>query len=141
MIKKQNIAYLLIFIFLFFGLIFYNNKKEVKSNESVTEGAVNIYYFWTPGCPYCVKQGEWIDKFEEEDKINFLKFEAGKNSALFTDLLEKFNVPKNIWGGVPSTFIGDEYFIGFSDKIEEDMEDKIRECMESGDCEDPTGKK
>ena len=142
MIKKKNIIYLLVFIFLFFGLMFYNNKKEVKSNEGVREGVVNIYHFWASGCSYCALQEEWIKEIEEKEKekIIFLKFEVSKNYILFVDLLEKFNVPKNMRGSVPITFIGDKYFIGFNNSIKEKMEAKIKECIEKNNCEEPANK-
>jgi hypothetical protein len=38
--------------------------------------------------------------------------------------------------GVPMTFIGDKYWVGYSDDMETEMTNKIEECLKSG-CENP----
>jgi len=38
--------------------------------------------------------------------------------------------------GVPMTFIGDKYWVGYAESMETEMTNKIDECLK-GNCENP----
>lgn len=48
-----------------------------------------------------------------------------ENVALLNKFYEKYNVPSNVCGCVPTTFIEGRYFWGFNQKIGKEIEDYI----------------
>ena len=61
-------------------------------------------------------------------------FETWKNP----DNRKLFEEAAGIYGieirGVPTTFVGEKHWVGYSDRIREEMEDYIIQCLENG-CE------
>ncbi len=91
---------------------------------------VRIYYFWGDGCPICAQQKPFMDKLEEEYEVDILKFEVYNdrlNQRLFQNVAAEYEVQAS---GVPMTFIGEESWVGFNDRIESQIESKVEECLE-----------
>lgn len=102
-----------------------------------TPGKVTIYFFWGDGCGYCSKQKpyleEWKDKYPEVEIMMFETWKNPNNSRLFQEVASVYGIQPR---GVPTTFIGEEHWIGFSDSMAIVMEEHIQYCIENG-CEGP----
>ena len=78
---------------------------------------VNIYLFWTKGCPHCALEKEFLEKLTSQDKqlkiINFELIESRDHRELFKRVGEELRA--NV-SGVPLTVVGEQYFIGWLDE-------------------------
>lgn len=114
------------------------------SDERFNEGAdfnsekkVVIYFFWGDGCPHCSAQKTamqaWLDKYPD---VEIKTYETWANTDN-RDLLESFaSAYDTTVQGVPMTFIGDKYWVGYADSLEAEMTAKIDECL-TKTCENP----
>lgn len=94
---------------------------------------VNIYFFWGEGCPHCADEKPFLDHLEV--KYPELKVESyevwydQENAKLFSEMAEAFGTTAQY---VPTTFIGDKYWVGYADHIAKEMEAKIKSCIDNG---------
>ena len=108
-----------------------------ENNWEESDAEVILYYFWGDGCPVCPSQEEIIDQIEQEydeEEFEIRKFEVyynQRNLQLFQQVTEIYEVR----GAVPATFIGEESYVGLTQKSE--LENKINQCLETEECEDP----
>ena len=151
MSKKLIIIVIIGIIFL--GLVWaltnndHTNGKPLPEKEFYTRedlkyiepqpGTVNIYYMWMKGCPACAALDRWFTEMKEVHSIKVYKFDIARESALFSDMLEAYNVPRENRGRVPTIFVSGKYFIGFDPQA---MENLIKECLAAGDCVNPYDK-
>ena len=116
---KKIIFFILILIFAFFSFSFVSAQEQKKPEA---------HFFYSPTCPHCEEEGKFLDGLLEKYPTLEIKrhniFE--KESAI---LLKKFygdyNVPLKVQGWVPIIFIGEEYFLGFSEQVGKN----ITECV------------
>jgi len=125
MIKK------LIFIFLFLFFIFSGFNFAFAQSEKV-----QIDFFYSAICPHCKAEEKFLDELEKkypdlEIKRYEVFYDAG-NQKVFDEFYNKHNVPQNERGYVPATFTPTKYFIGFNDKIAEEIESCLVECFGTG---------
>jgi glutaredoxin len=75
---------------------------------------VNLYLFWTKGCPHCALEKEFLTQLTSRDKqirlITFELIESSENRKLFKKVAEELRA--NV-SGVPFTVVGQQYFIGW----------------------------
>ena len=75
---------------------------------------VNIYLFWTKGCPHCALEKEFLAKLASSDQnlkiITFELTESRDNRELFGKVGQELHA--NV-SGVPFTVVGERYFIGW----------------------------
>lgn len=105
--------------------------EEFELNDDFEyEEHLTIYFFWGKGCPYCEQQKIFLDKIKNEyPEIEIKDYEVWynrDNQELMDEIAKEFNVRVT---GVPITFIGDEYWIGFSDAIGNEMIEAIESCI------------
>ena len=84
---------------------------------SAADKPVNVYLFWTEGCPHCLHEKEFLAVLERRD--NAVKVVALEVSAHREDLDLFQKVGKLLQAdvsGVPFTVIGDQYVIGWQDE-------------------------
>lgn len=101
---------------------------------------VVIYFFWGDGCPYCENQKDVLEDWSQEyPNIEIKDYETWNNSEN-RDFLENLAASYGVSvKGVPMTFIGDKHWVGFSESLGSEMEDKIKECSQYA-CENPSGR-
>jgi len=114
------------------------------SDERFNEGAdfnsekkVVIYFFWGDGCPHCSNQKtamqSWLDEYPDVEIKTYETWANVENR----DLLESFAAAYDTTvQGVPMTFSGDKYWVGYADSLGSEMTAKIDECLEKT-CENP----
>ncbi len=98
--------------------------------------SVKIYFFWGEGCPHCAHEKPFLEELENKyPEVEVEMYETWQNSTnaqLFSDLAEAFGTTAR---GVPTTFIDDEYWVGYADYMKEEIESKVVECINTG-CSD-----
>ena len=117
--RKVFFIFLTAFFLLAAGFAFAQNNSVDKSE---------IYFFYSETCPHCQAEKTFLEDFEKkypEFKIHKLKITDEKNTPLLSDFYDRYKVPQEEHGLVPITFIKDEYFLGFNDKIGKDIESYI----------------
>jgi thiol-disulfide isomerase/thioredoxin len=103
---------------------------------------VKLYLFWGNGCPHCAAEKEFLKKLEQKyPQLEVKSYEVWYNSTnleLFKKMVEGYGCGVS---GVPTTFIGEDYIIGYSsdETTGKKIEEKIKFCIENG-CIDPTEK-
>lgn len=103
-------------------------------------GKVTVYFFWGDGCPHCAAEKPFLEEMESKyPEVEVKMFETWKdpeNAALFQKVAEAYDTTAR---GVPTTFIGEEHWIGYAGYMGEEMEQKIKDCIENG-CPNPGDK-
>ncbi|MBU3942393.1 hypothetical protein KKA24_00240, partial [Patescibacteria group bacterium] len=93
--------------------------------------STSIDFFFSPTCPHCAEEEVFLDKLQQEYPnvvINRYSVFESKNVDLLREYYKDYDVPKNYQGMVPATFTTEEYFIGFTEKIGEDIKGCIDRC-------------
>ena len=89
---------------------------------------IEIYFFYSLTCPHCASEKIFLKKLKEKyPEIDIKKFAISerKNVELLKEFYENYKVPSQIQGYVPITFIEEKYFLGFNEKIGQDIENYI----------------
>ena len=99
------------------------------------EQPVNVYIFWTIGCPHCLHAKEFLAGLERRDqgvKVVALEVSARRENRELFQKVGKL-LPADI-SGVPFTVIGDQYVIGWQDEATSGraVEAAIRETRRRG---------
>ncbi|MFA5644255.1 MAG: hypothetical protein WC928_01865 [Patescibacteria group bacterium] len=117
-----------------------DTQEEISLEESTdfdTDKELAIYFFWGDGCGYCASQktamSQWAEKFPNAE---IKAYEVWNNDANRQILEKMATAYGTTFQGVPMTFIGDKYWVGFADSLGAEMETKIDECLK-GSCENP----
>ncbi|MEK9165857.1 MAG: thioredoxin family protein [Patescibacteria group bacterium] len=102
----------LIVILIIIGLILI-----IKGQESVTQTAngLEFHFFYHPNCPHCKEQKPFNEKLMEKfPEVKFIYHDVTKpeESSFIIEFTKKANISMQNMG-VPITFFGEYYFIGF----------------------------
>ncbi len=101
------------------------------------EKEIEINFFYGKTCPHCAKEAKFLSELEEKySEIKVNRFLFSENIDLIKELYQDYKVPPIEQGYVPITFIGDMYFLGFDEKIAENIENCILILIE-GDSQKP----
>jgi len=110
--------------------------SEITGNivqETDPGNPIVVYFFWGDGCPHCAEQKPFLDSLKQKYPLLEVKmFETwynGENAELFQQMAESFGTSVQ---GVPTTFIGNKYWVGFADYMKPEIEDYIEYCLENG---------
>ena len=134
--KKYICLIILLLILLPLNTLALSNKYEDKiasiTSKEIEKDKINIYLFKGQGCPHCREEEKWLKEIKKtyNDSINIYEFEVWyneENAELMNKVKEELNATVN---GVPFTIIGDKYYVGFSDTISSNMENKICDYLE-----------
>lgn len=139
--KVVAIITFLILIIIVIGIFYFLNIQNKTSEENTIiknskvedivfeKNKVNIYMFWGDGCSNCEAQFDFLDSISKEygKYYNLYCFEVwhNKDNEQFMDKLAKemnYNA-----SGVPFTIIGEKYIIGFSESLEEQFKELIKD--------------
>jgi len=120
-------------IFLLFLLLICLQFVSAENNE------VEAHIFYGQGCPHCGAAISFLDSLEKENLV-IIKHEIyfdDDERELFQDMVKEYNLKDY---GVPIIFVSDEYFLGFSNDREEEIESSINYCL-ANECINPLDKK
>ena len=98
-----------------------------------------VYFFWGDGCPHCAAEKPFLEKLKQKygDKIDVKMFEVWHNketSLLFSEIAKAYVMEAR---GVPTTFIGEKKWIGYSDSMSTEIESYVQYCIKNK-CETPS---
>lgn len=119
-----------------------SNLSNVSGLSALSKGDVEenvtVYWFWSEGCPLCKEYKPFIDEIDNESFIDVERFQLKGNRTnivIFQQFLEYHNVSASN-AGVPSTFAGEGYWIGYGEGLESDVEGFLVDCVTGErDCE------
>ncbi len=114
-------------------LILFSFLTNVSAQELPEDKKLTIYFFWGDGCPHCETEKPYLEDWEEKygDEIEVKMFETWKNSdnvPLFQEAAKAYGIQAR---GVPTTFIGEKHWVGFSSSMAPEMENYIQSCIEN----------
>ena len=122
----------------------YSYDKMLKIYNSITyDEKINLYFFYGEGCPHCANEEEFFKSIESQygDKYNLVKFETwnNENNKKLKDLvvdkmveegnivLDEVNTLESYHKAVPLLIIGNQTFLGYSNRMDETIIGLINE--------------
>jgi glutaredoxin len=100
-----------------------------KKSEPITPPVGGYEYYWGDGCPHCKVVAEFLDSWEDKDKVTLTKFETwndANNAKKLSKVFDYCKTPAN-QRGVPVLFTPDgKCLIGDTPIIE-----KLKEAASS----------
>jgi len=139
--KKLNFSFVQIFVLvtLIFSLVL--NVSSVKALDSAPkDNNVTLYFFWGDGCPHCAHEKSFLEELQQRyPELEVKSYEVwhnSENAKFFSDMAKAFGTTAM---GVPTTFLDDKVWVGYSDYMGEEIEEKVKYCIEHG-CIDPIQK-
>ncbi len=118
---------------------------QPQTDDSITQQSLQlkngsdnfrILYFFGDGCPICAQMKPFLDELEENYDVEILRFEVyhnRENQNLFGEVSQKYGTSPR---GVPMTFIGDQYWVGFQSSTAAQIEAMVQRCEARGNCLD-----
>lgn len=109
---KKFIVFFVFLLLLPFNLLASNNTNETE-----------VIVLSSPTCPHCTRAIIFLEEFKKENSLNFIinEYHVANNLGLVQNLYDKYNLPNNLRGIVPVIFIDDDYYIGFSDQVKDEI--------------------
>ena len=94
---------------------------------------VDIYFFWGDGCPHCAEQKPFLKELAERyPSVEVHDYEVWydeANQETFKKMAAAFGFEPQ---GVPTTFIGNQYWTGFGAEIGASIEETVVACATNG---------
>lgn len=117
-----------LFLLVLSALLALTEIRSVSAEQSV----VNVYIFEGEGCPYCAQAIAHLQSLAEQDERivihDFEIYHNLENREIFFAFGEAFGFEPKY---VPTIFVGDQYWVGFSDTIQAEIDGKIQTCLEN----------
>jgi glutaredoxin len=127
--NNKQIMIRVILVILMAALLWaFTGSQPVFAQQTV----VNVYIFEREGCPYCAQAMAFLEGYvSNAPRVVIHDFEVIsniENRAYF----EAFSAVHGFQPQyVPVIFIGDQYWVGFSDQIQAELEQTIEQCLAS----------
>jgi cytochrome c biogenesis protein CcdA len=97
---------------------------------------IDLYFFYGKGCPHCTKALSFIEDLEQSHpQLTVHKHETYFNEESRDLFIQMSNDYGRSIEGIPTIFLDDEIFVGFSDSIGSQIEEKLIECEEKCETE------
>lgn len=97
---------------------------------------VEINFFHSQTCPYCQKEGEFLNKLQQEfPEIIINRYDVAEKSTIvkIESFYKEYKIPEENWGLVPATFINGQAYLGFSDQSEAVIRNQINKLLNGED--------
>lgn len=113
-------------------------KKIEPLTENSDTGDVVLYLFYGDGCPHCatakVVLQSWNARYPDLNIRSYEVWYRSENQELYLQMADKFGLPEE-GRGVPVLYLGNQYWIGWSEIYEDEIETRLKDCLE-GSCVD-----
>ena len=107
---------------------------------SLGEETTTLHIFYGKGCAHCIKALDFLDSVKETHSSLIIEehetYFSQEERELFEEMANAFGEKIE---GVPTIFIDNKIFVGFSSSIGNSIESEIETCMGIG-CGDPANK-
>ena len=134
MIKRYLLCILLALI-VFAGLGMTATHTLAKDFAQDAQPVV-LYFFWGDGCPHCAQQKPFLEELNQRypnlEVRAYEIYNVPENRDLFLKMAEAVGFEAR---AVPTTIIGAEYWIGYSEEIAREIEAQVAACGTSS-CPD-----
>ncbi len=121
---------------LLLGLIFGLVSSQIVRAQDSSSAEVNIYFFWGDGCPHCAQAEPFLQDLSKRYPSAKVKayevWYVAQNQELMNKMAQAHNFQAQY---VPTIFIGDRYWVGYSEAIGAEIEDTVKACLAQG-CKD-----
>lgn len=111
-------------------------QAQTHQSAQQTEQPVVIYFFWGDGCPHCAKAkpflAELAQRYPSVDVRAYEVWYDEQNQLLFTQMAAAYGFEPS---AVPTTFIGDRYWVGYAEELAVEIENTVVSCASTG-CRD-----
>jgi len=101
-----------------------------------TTRPVTVYLFWGDGCPHCAAEKPFLERLTQQyANVEVRAFEvwnSPENRDLFYKVAASLGFEPR---AVPTTIIGERYWVGYNDQIGREIEAAVTACAVSG-CRD-----
>lgn len=132
--RIRLLAVLALGLILFFWL---KPSQTIWAQEPTSQNKVIIYFFWGDGCPHCATAKPFLEGLAETyPEVEVRAYEVwyvDENLELFKKMAAAYGFEPT---GVPTIFIGDQYWVGYNDTIKAQIENAVKVCLASS-CRDP----
>lgn len=114
------------FLILFFVCLLFSLNQVIAAEK------IEVYFFEGKGCPHCAKEKPFLEKMKQKyPQLEVRDFEIyynKDNQKLFQEVAKAYNTQP---AGVPTTFIGKEFIVGFNseDTTGNKIESLIQKCL------------
>lgn len=130
--RSQRTLFFALLIALLAGLVGTSLVRAQSADQPVV-----VTMFWGDGCPHCAKAKPFLEGLKEKYPTMELRlYEVWYNEdnlKMMQQMAEQYGFQAT---GVPLTFIGDKYWVGFNEEIGADMEARIKELASGSSGED-----
>ena len=96
----------------------------------LADNSVNLYFFYGQGCPHCGRGQMFLSEMQTKyPTLHVYEYEVYSNNEN-RDLFEHYSlITQSQILGVPTTFLDQKAYPGFSNQIGEDIEAEIQRCL------------
>ena len=135
---KRFFKTLLVLLLVLMPVTFANAKKTTTTTAAApTTDKMNMYVFYGNGCPHCADLETYIKNNLKKDSrvkdmINVIYYETWydeTNQKFISYVGQALNVEVK---GVPFVVIGDQYFSGYGEQMNEEIVSTIQKVKDSG---------
>jgi thiol-disulfide isomerase/thioredoxin len=113
------------------GLILVIGTGFTQAQNTPSEPVI-IYIFWGEGCPYCRAEHEFLAElktiYPQVVVRDYEVYYNEDNRRYLSQMLAEYGLEPS---GVPTTFINDRYWIGFSENIAHQLEATVTGCLQT----------
>lgn len=110
----------------------FGNNANIKAFPQEKNFPVVIYLFWGDGCPHCAKAKPFLNNLVEQyPNIELRAFEVWnieENQKLFQKMTAVYGFEPH---AVPTIFIGNQYWEGYNDTIQDEIQNSVKNCFEN----------
>ncbi len=129
-----RLFFLVAFLVICQGLIF--SQPVLAQSSTAGSQKVVIYLFWGDGCPHCAAAKPFLNELTQRHVgVELRAYEVwyvAENQEHFIKMSAAYGFEPH---GVPTIFIGNQYWEGYSDQIGQEIEAAVKNCEENG-CPD-----
>lgn len=115
-------------------------KPAQASPPAAPAATVSIYFFWGDGCPHCAAAKPFLAGLAQRiPGVTIRDFEVWhvtSNQAILARMAARFGFEAR---SVPTIFIGNRHWEGYSDAIGREIEAYVRSCVATGCVDAGTG--
>jgi thiol-disulfide isomerase/thioredoxin len=111
--------------------------RSARAADGAPQNPVVVYMFWGNTCPHCAEAKPFLvgltEKYPSLDLRFYEIYDSEVNRELFLNMTSAYGFEAS---GVPTIFIGDQHWVGFSAEVSEpQLEAAIAACAADG-CAD-----
>ncbi|MFW6111855.1 MAG: thioredoxin [Candidatus Bipolaricaulota bacterium] len=121
-VRTKNCAFLIIIVL----LALFPPSASAASDEIV------IYFFKMKGCPHCADEEPFLEELQQKYPSLVVKDKEIRsdkdNEELLKEMIKEYGQERVL---VPATFIGEDVWVGFSERIGDQIEEKVKYCTEN----------